>query len=139
MFHLVYLSSAAELFTQSEILVLLEKARVKNARLGVTGILLYRDGNIIQTLEGEEAVVRSLFQTICEDPRHRGVMAVIQEPVAEREFADWSMAFRDLGLENERDLPGFNQFLNTPLTAQEFSQNPSKVRTLLRVFKQQMR
>ena len=34
---------------------LLHAARAKNEALGITGMLLYRDGNIIQTLEKEEA------------------------------------------------------------------------------------
>jgi len=139
MFNIVYLSTATDLFTKSELLALLEQSRLKNARLEITGILLYRDGNIMQSLEGEESVVRSLMQTISEDPRHKGIMLVIQERISEREFPDWSMAFRDLSLKSSTDLPGFNQFLNTRLTVDEFSETPSKVRTLLRVFKENMR
>ena len=139
MFHIAYLSTATELFTKADLLALLEQSRIKNARLGITGILLYRGGNILQLMEGEEPVVRKLMQTIEADRRHYGIIVLLQEAVAGREYPDWSMAFRDLGLAAETAVPGFNQFLNTPLTAEEFAQQPSRVRTLLKLFKSNMR
>lgn len=138
MYHIIYLSSATELFSKTELLALLEKSRVNNARLGITGILLYRDGNIIQLLEGEAAAVRSLYQKIARDPRHRGVIILLEGPVAERDFPDWSMAFRDLNLKAETDLPGFSPFLNTSLTPAEFVEKPSQVKSLLQIFKKNM-
>ena|GEM_PF-1854263 len=116
MHHLVYISSATELFDKSALLQLLEQAREKNKRLGISGILLYRDGNILQTLEGDQAVVEELFQTIVRDPRHTGVSVLLRGAIEAREFPDWSMAFRDLSIETEATLPGFSPFLNTPLS-----------------------
>ena len=60
MFHLVYASSALQPFTKPELQALLEQARQKNAKLGVTGMLLYKDGNFMQVLEGEKETVRKL-------------------------------------------------------------------------------
>ncbi len=139
MFHLVYISSATELFTKPALVELMEHAREKNARLGITGILLYRDGNILQTLEGEQSAVQDLFKTISRDPRHVDVLVLIREAIPDREFPDWSMAFRDLSIESEATLPGFSPFLNTPLTAEHLAQSPGKVQTLLRLFKKNMR
>ena len=53
MYQLIYLSSATEMFTKEKLLALLEQSRPNNARLGITGILLYSNGNFMQTLEGE--------------------------------------------------------------------------------------
>jgi Sensors of blue-light using FAD len=53
MFHIVYASSASEAFTGPELQVLLDQARQKNAKFAVTGMLLYKDGNFMQVLEGE--------------------------------------------------------------------------------------
>jgi hypothetical protein len=50
MFHIVYASSALQLFTKPELQTLLEKARQNNAKLNVTGMLLYKDGNFMQAL-----------------------------------------------------------------------------------------
>lgn len=48
MYHLIYASSASKPFSQLELDDLLIKARQNNIRLGITGMLIYRDGNFIQ-------------------------------------------------------------------------------------------
>jgi hypothetical protein len=63
MFHLVYASSAARPFTTLELQAFLEQARQKNARFGVTGMLLYKDGNFMQALEGDHGVVAKIAST----------------------------------------------------------------------------
>ena len=52
MFYLIYVSSAIKLMHDDELLLLLEKARENNSRLGITGMLLYKEGNFMQMLEG---------------------------------------------------------------------------------------
>ena len=64
MYRLVYLSAAKTLFSKAELLDLLVKAREKNHRRGLTGILLYRNGDFLQLLEGEKTVVEEIFATI---------------------------------------------------------------------------
>jgi Sensors of blue-light using FAD. len=139
MFHLVYISSATELFSKESLFELLEHAREKNQRLGITGLLLYREGNILQTLEGEQEAVESLFQTIARDPRHVDVMVLLRGPIDAREFPDWSMAFRDLSVESEAVVPGFSPFLNTPLVSVTSDNAPGRVQTLINLFKKNMR
>jgi hypothetical protein len=64
-----------------------------NARLGVTGAL-YFDGTLFfQVLEGDEAVLAVLFDTIRNDPRHCDVEMVCHKPLTERQFPNWSMKF----------------------------------------------
>ena len=53
MIALVYVSAARKLFDEAELSALLTQCRANNARLGVTGVLLYADGNFMQALEGE--------------------------------------------------------------------------------------
>ena len=50
---LIYGSAAVDPFTEPELIALLEKSRANNQSLGVTGMLVYRDGNFLQVLEGE--------------------------------------------------------------------------------------
>ena len=64
---------------------------------GITGILLYRDCAFMQMLEGEEDGVRGLFASIAADRRHQDVDLMWTDDAAVRRFADWSMAFRELG------------------------------------------
>ena len=61
MFRLIYVSTARELMDKDALLGILAKAREKNARLGITGMLLYKDGNFLQLLEGEETIVRGIY------------------------------------------------------------------------------
>src|SRR5208282_515145 len=128
MFSLVYVSSATKPFSKSELLELLEKSRKNNTSLEISGMLLYKDGNFMQVLEGEEQLVRSLYTKISADPRHKGTLALLQSVEEKRQFADWSMGFRDLNSPEVAATPGFNDFLNVPLTAEEFSAKPSRAK-----------
>ena len=139
LFCITYASSAIKLMSKDEILELLEKSRLKNACFEITGILLYQDGNFMQVLEGEQAVVQNLYKTICQDERHRGVITLLEKPIAKRTFAEWSMGFMDLTLKPQCDLSGFSQFLMTPLRSDAFANNPDAVHVLLNVFKKNLR
>lgn len=93
---LIYGSSSVSRFSESELMTLLNKARANNARLGVTGMLLYHDRSFLQILEGEEELVEDLFERISRDKRHSGVTVFLRDEADEREFGDWSMAFHAL-------------------------------------------
>jgi hypothetical protein len=45
------------------------------------------------------------------------------------------MAFRDLDSPDQRDVPGYGEFLNTPLTGKEFASKPSHGEKLLLLYK----
>jgi hypothetical protein len=138
MFHIVYASSALQLFTKPELQTLLEKARQNNAKLNVTGMLLYKDGNFMQALEGDREVVTKLAGTIERDPRHKGVLILLRGTSEDRLFPDWSMGFRDLTEQSLAKTPGYTDFMNTPLTGAEFSQDPNRCMKLLMLFKKKM-
>lgn len=93
MHQIIYVSTATRSFTTAELRELLRRARLRNARHHLTGILLYHEGRITQLIEGEEAPVRYLYQKIAADPRHCGVVKLADEPVAHRRFAQWHMSF----------------------------------------------
>ncbi|MEO8451935.1 MAG: BLUF domain-containing protein [Gemmatimonadota bacterium] len=138
MFVLVYVSSAHRPFSPSELVDLLAKCHRNNAKLGITGILLYKDGNFMQALEGDEEAVRMLHTRIGDDPRHKGLFTLLQGPLAERQFPDWSMAFRDLNSGDVLDTPGYSEFLNTPLTKEALSRDAAACQKLLMTFKKNM-
>lgn len=132
---IVYVSSANGLFDKAALLDLLNKARDNNRRLGVTGILLYKDGDFIQLLEGERATVQALYRAIAGDPRHSGTILILEEDVSERIFSDWSMGFRDLSDPDVQSTPGYSQFMNSRQVAKGFGQDPAECLELLRLFK----
>lgn len=139
MINLIYASSATEMLTEPALLEILEKAREKNARLGITGMLLYRGGNFLQVLEGEDESVRELYKVIRQDQRHKGVMLIAERPVPERNFAEWKMAFVNLQSVKPEDVPGYSEYLNVNFTGETFSNNPTFAHRLLRIFRDYMR
>ncbi|AHZ86827.1 BLUF domain-containing protein [Bdellovibrio bacteriovorus] len=94
-FHLVYFSKAAEDLSYTDIREILEVSRRNNARLGITGLLIFRDGFFLQLLEGEQASVHKILGAIREDDRNYSVKVLIEASGQERLFAEWSMAFHD--------------------------------------------
>lgn len=94
MHHLVYSSSASVSLTEDELQRQLLHWRDTNAALGVTGVLLYSEGNIMQVLEGTAEAIHPLYDAIAADIRHRSVTKLADGPVPGRAFTDWSMRFR---------------------------------------------
>jgi hypothetical protein len=137
--YLTYVSSATTLLPAAGLRELLDRARSNNERAGITGLLLYRDGNFMQTIEGPDAAIAGLHATLEADPRHTGLTVLLAGERDNRRFDGWSMGFRDLGDAAPRDAPGFSEFLNTPLTADAFGENPTASERLLLVFKRSMR
>lgn len=102
--HLAYLSKSNlgnDLASvEDNVRQILEIARENNARLSVTGALLYSGGYFCQIIEGEDEPLTDLFESIQLDPRHSDVAVLYYEPIATRSFAEWSMAFA--GIEEKR-------------------------------------
>ena len=138
LFSLIYASSAVDLFSTDDLVSLLETCRRNNTAAGVTGMLLYKAGNFMQVLEGEEETVRRLHAKIQHDPRHRGLLTLTEHMITERQFGEWSMGFRNLADSALRTVAGYNEFLNVPLNDTEFATRPSRARRLLATFREKM-
>lgn len=72
---------------------ILAASRANNARVGVTGALMFNAGCFAQVLEGPGEAVETTFERIQQDERHGEVSLLALDPVTERLFTDWSMAF----------------------------------------------
>jgi hypothetical protein len=94
---IVYVSSATHLFSQQELFALLEVSRRNNTARDVSGLLLHIGGNFMQALEGPDNAVDDLYHRIGADPRHNHISTILRVPVAERQFPDWAMGFREIG------------------------------------------
>jgi hypothetical protein len=136
-FSLTYVSSATMPLTPAQLRALLETCNRRNRQRDVTGMLLYKDGNFMQVLEGEEPSVKAVHETIARDPRHRGLITLLQGTTPGRQFAAWSMGFKDLSAVLEGP-EGYSDFLHVPLTGKEFESDPSKAQKLLLSFKKSM-
>ena len=135
MYSLIYVSVATNPISAADLMDLLERARRNNAKASVTGMLLYKGGNFLQVLEGEERVVQALPMKISRDMRHHKMVTLLEGPLTEREFSEWTMGFSNLDAPEASQADGYSEFMNTPLTAEEFSQSPTRAQRLLRSFK----
>lgn len=139
LFQLVYVSNATEPFTKDQLRALLKGSHRRNAQAGITGLLLYKDGNFMQALEGEESAVRKLFEKIKRDSRHTDIITLLQHSIPERQFPDSSMAFRDLNSAESKAIPGYSEFLNTPLDGELMRKDLPRCLRLLLLFKKNIR
>ena len=106
----VYSSAALAPFSEAQLSELLVRARKKNERLGVSGMLLYHDGSFLQVLEGEPSVLDSLLAVISVDKRHHRVVTLLKREVDERHFGDWRMGFASTK-NLPTNLPGYSEYL----------------------------
>ena len=106
----VYSSAAVAPFSETQLTELLARARTKNERLAVSGMLLYHEGSFLQVLEGDASVLESLFSNISADKRHHRVVALLKREVDERHFGDWRMGFASMK-NLPANLPGYSDYL----------------------------
>lgn len=133
-FQLVYRSTASRHLPASALLELLERSRANNARLEITGMLLFHSGQFLQMLEGEEAVVRERYAVIGQDERHKWVSLVMTGPGAERDFPDWTMGFRDLD-ESQTPTEGWTTFLDETVLPVSLPAATSYIRDIFLAFR----
>jgi len=95
-FTTAYTSTMRRPMSDPDLVDLLVTSRARNAERGVTGLLLYRGGRVLEMLEGEESVVRALYDRIRMDTRHDHVSNVWSSTASSRRFPDWTMGFEDL-------------------------------------------
>ncbi|MEM8751514.1 MAG: BLUF domain-containing protein [Pseudomonadota bacterium] len=92
----VYISSSFAEDPRSEVAAFIGRARERNAARGVTGFLLFSDGAFLQVLEGPPDAVAETLALVERDPRHSGLIVLLDTPARERLFDDWSMGWREL-------------------------------------------
>lgn len=105
---IIYCSVASHLFSEDELNELLRVSRRYNERNGITGILLYSEGNFFQVLEGEEAVIDELYARIKEDGRHDQVVQIVRESISARTFKNWTMGYAVISSDDVNEIVGAN-------------------------------
>lgn len=139
LYYLIYVSSACFDFTDQDLLDLLEQSREDNLKLEITGMLLYKGGNFMQVLEGERDAVKGIFEKIRVDKRHKGVIVVLEGDLAERQFPNWSMGFKRMSDQVQKDEVGYTDFLDYSSNLCELQAHPSVCHRLLLSFRDNLR
>lgn len=88
---IIYKSRATVPVDLDLVLSIAEESETRNARLGITGLLLATNTHFFQALEGEERSIERVYLRISTDHRHEGLDVVSRGPIAERQFDGWAM------------------------------------------------
>lgn len=93
---LLYISKSriADADKKSAVSQIVAHAQINNARLGITGALLFTGLYFAQVLEGSTEAIQTLMADIKTDTRHGKVVVVDEFPITERLFPDWQMAYQ---------------------------------------------
>lgn len=136
-YKLIYVSSSRFMLEEGELEDILKTSRKNNNALNITGLLLYHEGNFIQILEGDKEKVEALYNKILYDPRHVGVIRLLEEYADERDFPEWSMGFKRLDSNSEPGtLDGFNELIeNASHWNDKVGETSSKVQVFINTFK----
>jgi hypothetical protein len=134
---LLYVSQAARAVTTSDLVDLLVHARRRNLQEDLTGVLLYADGSFMQYLEGPAQGMQRVYRIIKAHPLHFGVVDLLRQPIAQRQFAEWSMACHVVGADGDTALCDRYDLLLERLS--EVVRPRSPVRDLLTRFHEQGR
>ncbi|QZH74433.1 MAG: BLUF domain-containing protein [Erythrobacter sp.] len=97
---ITYKSRATATPSPSDLHSLVGKARARNRKLNVTGMLLYENGSFLQTLEGPPDKLDALWASIKQDSRHDHIEVLSEHVVPARVFSNW-----DLLLHSHLDKP----------------------------------
>jgi hypothetical protein len=113
MLSVTYTSIASHPFDDEGLAVLLMNSRASNRRLGLTGFLLYQDGRFLQLLEGPDDVVWDRLQRIAADPRHHTVTTILRDPIATRQFPEWTMGYEPVTDALADEISGYRRLVDS--------------------------
>ena len=102
-------------------------------------MLLFKNGNFMQVLEGDSSVVDELYLKISRDPRHTGLITLVRRHILKRSFSDWKMSFKDLGDLTQDEKAAHSNFLDIPLNDVVYASSPDVAFKLLESFKKTVR
>ena len=112
---IVYVSTATEILSETELQDILAKSRSNNEKKNITGLLVYSSGNILQVLEGSRQSLQDLYSIIIKDHRHFGFIKLQELPINERIFSEWSMGFKTVSPEEFKKVEGYLDIKNGDL------------------------
>ncbi len=88
---LIYASRSIELLKPEQLDAILKVSVTNNARVGVTGALMYSSREFLQCLEGSREAINQTYARILRDPRHSDLVILDYREADRRWFASWGM------------------------------------------------
>jgi|SRR3954463_9471322 len=132
---MVYISSAILGLNDRQIASIVRTSQINNEQLGITGILLYNNGNFMQLIEGEEEKVEGLYEKVRGDRRHTGVTLLLKEAITHKNFDNWVMGYRNIDNLKKIEPELLSPFLDEDLNFSIYKKNPYRALQFLEMFK----
>lgn len=104
LYRLIYKSEKAPETTDADFRTIAMISALWNKANGITGLLMVYNDEIMQVLEGPEAVVKDLAEKIRKDKRHTKMEIIYEKSVDQADFTEWHMGFRPLQSRDEMDV-----------------------------------
>lgn len=133
-FTLVYVSDATIAVNDAVLKEILDVSRANNAKLSITGMLLYHKDTFFQALEGDEQEVNKLYEKIKKDKRHERVVTMFTQKSTRRIFNEWSMGHAAISADELESVEGLNDFFSDGHCLSDL--HKGEVKLLLQVFKE---
>ena len=119
---------------ERELKTILESAVRHNQLNGITGMLVYYRGGLMQVLEGGRAAVMATYTRICQDKRHHNVIGLTVAEVPHRRFESWSMGFKHINASEIAQFPQWAPIFDIRTQATAIQTNPALALEMLTLF-----
>lgn len=90
---IIYVSTLADDAPVLVVASIAQKARIRNQRAQITGLLVFDGQHFCQQLEGCAAQIDAAMNRISKDPRHHQLAVVHSGPLDERRFHRFSLGY----------------------------------------------
>jgi hypothetical protein len=87
---LIYVSAAAPALSARDLDSIAARSAAHNGAAGLTGLLLHQGERFFAVLEGPRRRLLARMERIITDPRHASVDILLETPIADRRFENWS-------------------------------------------------
>ncbi len=124
-----YLSKEIPSSSDSGYLDLFDSLVKFNLENNITGVLLFNEGFFLQVLEGKKEILQNLIQIIQRDSRHKEMLIILDKPINNRIFKDYSTGFSII--DNTESIKDLNSYLSLNHSGKEY---PDNIRFLLEPF-----
>ena len=91
MLQLLYRSRAAQEISPGAVFKIIETSARKNPAREITGFLVHSRDHFLQLVEGPQASIEALLDTLRQDDRHCDLEVLVTEPIDKRCFPNWRM------------------------------------------------
>lgn len=93
MIRLIYVSELAESLSLTDIQNIWSTSIRNNKLTDIHGLLLFKNNNFLQVLEGDREILTQLFFKLKNDKRHRKIKLLGEEDITHFEFTPWFMGY----------------------------------------------